>query len=96
MTDELVGWLTDAVEQTGESDAIVESVEMEDDDSTTDISAVKMQKQTAEAKSKSSSTNKAKPKPVEKVAEKYNAQKPATSTPQQMGNILLTLKTEIY
>ena len=87
MTDELVGWLTDAVEQTGESDAIVESVEMEDDDSTTDISAVKMQKQTAEAKSKSSSTNKAKPKPVEKVAEKYNAQKPATSTPQQMGNI---------
>ena len=42
MTDELVGWLTDAVEQTGESDAIVESVEMGDDDSTTDVSAVKM------------------------------------------------------
>ena len=87
MTDEFVGWLTDTVEQTGESDAIVESVEMEDDDSTTDVSAVKMQKQTAEAKSKSSSTNKAKPKPVEKVAEKDNTQKPATSTPQQMGNI---------
>ena len=87
MTDEFVGWLTDAVEQTGESDAIVESVEMEDDDSTTDVSAVKMQKQTAEAKSKSSSTNKAKPKPVEKVAEKDNTQEPATSIPQQMGNI---------
>ena len=87
MTDEFVGWLTDAVEQTGESDAIVESVEMEDDDSTTDVSAVKMQKQTAEAKSKSSSTNKTKPKPVEKVAEKDNTQEPATSIPQQMGNI---------
>ena len=87
MTDELVGWLTDAVEQTGESDAIVESVEMEDDDSTTDVSAVKMQKKPAEAKSKSSSTNKAKPKQADKVAEKDNTQEPATSIPQQMGNI---------
>lgn len=87
MTDELVGWLTDAVEHTGDSGVIVESVEMEDDSSTKSISAVKEQKQPAEAKSKSSSTNKAKPKPVEKVAEKDNTQEPATSIPQQMGNI---------
>lgn len=84
MTDEFVGWLTDAVEQTGQSGAIVESVEMEDDDSTTDVSAVKMQKQTAEAKSKSSSTNKAKPKPVEKVAEKDIAPQPVASASQQL------------
>lgn len=87
MTDELVGWLTDAVEQTGDSGVIVESVEMEDDSSTKSISAVKEQKQPAGAKPKSSSTNKAKPKPVEKVAEKDNTQEPATSIPQQMGNI---------
>ena len=84
MTDELVGWLTDAVEQTGESDAIVESVEMEDDDSTTDVSAVKMQKQTAEAKSKSSSTNKAKPKQTENVAKKDIAPQPVASASQQL------------
>ena len=84
MTDELVGWLTDAVEQTGESDAIVESVEMEDDDSTTDVSAVKMQKQTAEAKSKSSSTNKAKPKQAENVAKKDIAPQPVASASQQL------------
>lgn len=87
MTDELVGWLTDAVEQTGDSGVIVESVEMEDDSSTKSISAVKEQKQPAGAKPKSSSTNKAKPKPLEKVAEKDNTQEPATSIPQQMGNI---------
>lgn len=84
MTDELVGWLTDAVEQTGESDAIVESVEMEDDDSTTDVSAVKMQKQTAEAKSKSSSTNKAKPKQAENVVKKDIAPQPVASASQQL------------
>ena len=84
MTDELVGWLTDAVEQTGESGAIVESVEMEDDDSTTDVSAVKMQKQTAEAKSKSSSTNKAKPKQTENVAKKDIAPQPVASASQQL------------
>lgn len=84
MTDEFVGWLTDAVEQTGESDAIVESVEMEDDDSTTDVSAVKMQKQTAEAKSKSSSTNKAKPKQTENVAKKDIASQPVASASQQL------------
>lgn len=84
MTDELVGWLTDAVEQTGESDAIVESVEMEDDDSTTDVSAVKMQKQTAEAKSKSSSTNNAKPKQTENVAKKDIAPQPVASASQQL------------
>lgn len=84
MTDELVGWLTDAVEQTGESDAIVESVEVEDDDSTTDVSAVKMQKQTAEAKSKSSSTNKAKPKQTENVAKKDIAPQPVASASQQL------------
>ena len=84
MTDEFVGWLTDAVEQTGESDAIVESVEMEDDDSTTDVSAVKMQKQTAEAKSKSSSTNKAKPKQTENVAKKDIAPQPVASASQQL------------
>lgn len=84
MTDELVGWLTDAVEQTGESDAIVESVEMEDDDSTTDVSAVKMQKQPAEAKSKSSSTNKAKPKQTENVAKKDIAPQPVASASQQL------------
>jgi hypothetical protein len=84
MTDELVGWLTDAVEQTGESDAIVESVEMEDDDSTTDVSAVKMQKQTAEAKSKSSSTNKAKPKQTENVAKKDITPQPVASASQQL------------
>lgn len=87
VTNEFVGWLTDAVEQTGESDAIVESVEMEDDDSTTDVSAVKMQKQPAGAKPKSAATNKAKPKQADKVAEKDNTQEPATSIPQQMGNI---------
>lgn len=87
MTDELVGWLTDAVEQTGDSEAIVESVEMEDDSSTKSISAVKEQKQPAGAKPKSAATNKAKSKPVEKVAEKDNTQEPATSIPQQMGNI---------
>ena len=84
MTDELVGWLTDAVEQTGESGAIVESVEMEDDDSTTDVSAVKMQKQTAEAKSKSSSTNKAKPKQTENVTKKDIAPQPVASASQQL------------
>jgi hypothetical protein len=84
MTDEFVGWLTDAVEQTGESGAIVESVEMEDDDSTTDVSAVKMQKQTAEAKSKSSSTNKAKPKQTENVAKKDIAPQPVASASQQL------------
>jgi hypothetical protein len=84
MTDELVGWLTDAVEQTGQSDAIVESVEMEDDDSTTDVSAVKMQKKPAEAKSKSSSTNKAKPKQTENVAKKDIAPQPVASASQQL------------
>ena len=84
MTDEFVGWLTDAVEQTGESGAIVESVEMEDDDSITDVSAVKMQKQTAEAKSKSSSTNKAKPKQTENVAKKDIAPQPVASASQQL------------
>ena len=84
MTDELVGWLTDAVEQTGESDAIVESVEMEDDDSTTDVSAVKMQKKPVEAKSKSSSTNKAKPKQTENVAKKDIAPQPVASASQQL------------
>jgi hypothetical protein len=84
MTDELVGWLTDAVEQTGESDAIVESVEMGDDDSTTDVSAVKMQKKPAEAKSKSSSTNKAKPKQTENVAKKDIAPQPVASASQQL------------
>ena len=84
MTDELVGWLTDAVEQTGESDAIVESVEMGDDDSTTDVSAVKMQKKPAEAKSKSSSTNKAKPKQAENVAKKDIAPQPVASASQQL------------
>lgn len=84
MTDEFVGWLTDAVEQTGQSGAIVESVEMEDDDSTTDVSAVKMQKQTAEAKSKSSSTNKAKPKQAENVAKKDIAPQPVASASQQL------------
>lgn len=84
MTDEFVGWLTDAVEQTGESDAIVESVEMGDDDSTTDVSAVKMQKQTAEAKSKSSSTNKVKPKQAENVAKKDIAPQPVASASQQL------------
>jgi hypothetical protein len=84
MTDEFVGWLTDAVEQTGESDAIVESVEMEDDDSTTDVSAVKMQKKPAEAKSKSSSTNKAKPKQTENVAKKDIAPQPVASASQQL------------
>lgn len=84
MTDELVGWLTDAVEQTGESGAIVESVEMEDDDSTTDVSAVKMQKKPAEAKSKSSSTNKAKPKQTENVAKKDIAPQPVASASQQL------------
>ena len=84
MTDEFVGWLTDAVEQTGESGAIVESVEMEDDDSTTDVSAVKMQKQTAEAKSKSSSTNKAKPKQTENVTKKDIAPQPVASASQQL------------
>ena len=103
VTEGFVGWLTGAVEQIGESSTIVESEEMEDDDSATDISAVKVQKQTAAAKPKSASTNKAKPKPVENLAEKVSAQgpatstrqkpatsapqKPATSTPQQMGNI---------
>ena len=87
VTNEFVGWLTDAVEQTGDSGVIVESVEMEDDSSTKSISAVKEQKQPAGAKPKSSSTNKAKPKPLEKVAEKDNTQEPATSIPQQMGNI---------
>ena len=84
MTDELVGWLTDAVEQTGESGAIVESVEMGDDDSTTDVSAVKMQKKPAEAKSKSSSTNKAKPKQTENVAKKDIAPQPVASASQQL------------
>ena len=84
MTDEFVGWLTDVVEQTGQSDAIVESVEMEDDNSTTDVSAVKMQKQTAEAKSKSSSTNKAKPKQTENVAKKDIAPQPVASASQQL------------
>jgi hypothetical protein len=84
MTDELVGWLTDAVEQTGESSAIVEGEEMEDGDSTTDVSAVKMQKQTAEAKSKSSSTNKAKPKQTENVAKKDIAPQPVASASQQL------------
>lgn len=84
MTDELVGWLTDAVEQTGESGAIVESVDMEDDDSTTDVSAVKMQKKPAEAKSKSSSTNKAKPKQTENVAKKDIAPQPVASASQQL------------
>lgn len=84
MTDEFVGWLTDAVEQTGQSGAIVESVEMGDDDSTTDVSAVKMQKQTAEAKSKSSSTNKAKPKQTENVAKKDIAPQPVASASQQL------------
>jgi hypothetical protein len=84
MTDEFVGWLTDAVEQTGESDAIVESVEMEDDDSTTDVSAVKMQKKPAEAKSKSSSTNKAKPKQTENVAKKDITPQPVASASQQL------------
>ena len=84
MTDELVGGLTDAVEQTGESDAIVESVEMEDDDSTTDVSAVKMQKKPAEAKSKSSATNKAKPKQTENVAKKDIAPQPVASASQQL------------
>lgn len=84
MTDELVGWLTDAVEQTGESDAIVESVEMEDDDSTTDVSAVKMQKKPVEAKSKSSSTTKAKPKQTENVAKKDIAPQPVASASQQL------------
>ena len=84
MTDEFVGWLTDAVEQTGESDAIVESVEMGDDDSTTDVSAVKMQKKPAEAKSKSSSTNKAKPKQTENVAKKDIAPQPVASASQQL------------
>ena len=87
VTIEFVGWLTDAVEQTGDSGVIVESVEMEDDSSTKSISAVKMQKKPAEAKSKSAATNNTKPKPVEKVAEKDNTQEPATSIPQQMGNI---------
>ena len=58
VTNEFVGWLTDAVEQTGDSGVIVESVEMEDDSSTKSISA-----------------------------EKDNTQEPATSIPQQMGNI---------
>lgn len=84
MTDELVGWLTDAVEQTGESGAIKENVEMEDDDSTTDVSAVKMQKKPAEAKSKSSSTNKAKPKQTENVAKKDIAPQPVASASQQL------------
>ena len=84
VTNEFVGWLTDAVEQTGESDAIVESVEMEDDDSTTDVSAVKMQKKPAEAKSKSSSTNKAKPKQTENVAKKDIAPQPVASASQQL------------
>lgn len=84
MTDEFVGWLTDAVEQTGESDAIVESVEMGDDDSTTDVSAVKMQKKPAEAKSKSSSTNKAKPKQTENVTKKDIAPQPVASASQQL------------
>jgi hypothetical protein len=84
MTDEFVGWLTDAVEQTGESDAIVESVEMGDDDSTTDVSAVKMQKKPAEAKSKSSSTNKAKPKQTENVEKKDITPQPVASASQQL------------
>lgn len=84
MTDEFVGWLTDAVEQTGESGAIKENVEMEDDDSTTDVSAVKMQKKPAEAKSKSSSTNKAKPKQTENVAKKDIAPQSVASASQQL------------
>ena len=84
VTEGFVGWLTGAVEQIGESSTIVESEEMEDDDSATDVSAVKMQKQPAEAKSKSSSTNKAKPKQTENVAKKDITPQPVASASQQL------------